>query len=100
LDISQLISADFNFYSFCNLNKNVIENTDLYYLSIAVIDSKNKGVYSFIGGNGIFKTQCEYQKEEKTEKNFAKCSFKNIPIMDKKTGEQYSISIIAASNQK
>lgn len=96
-DYEEFTNATFDIYAKCNFNKKVLENTDLYYFSITAKDIASEASYSLSKGNGIFAVQCALSQEEN---NFPRCLSKNILVVDYKTNKQYSLSILAASNQR
>jgi len=101
LDYTLLQSPDFNIYDFCKINKGAIEKTDLYFFRISFIElPEDKVSFSLSGGLSLFETQCDYQKSGKPEKNFPKCAYGQSYSTDKKTGKQYNLLVVAASNQK
>lgn len=104
--------SNFDLFSKCALRKNIIENSDFYYINLTIdsytgnniLDAYFSGsavkspVYNILYGVGYFEADCNYQlNKNKAELNFAQCSFRKIVILDK--NQAYEIKILTASNQ-
>jgi len=92
---------EFDLFKECNLNSNVLEKSDNYYIRLSLNDiDSGKIVYDSFWGVGVISTQCEYQfKENKIEPNFAQCSKKSMLVADE-SDRKYLLEVISASNQK
>jgi len=99
--LEEFNSAGFDIYAKCGLNKAPLENYDLYYLNITLQEQgSGKAIKQILKGKGTFEVMCEYQlNNRKTEQNFAQCANNKLTIIDEKTGDEYGLVIIAASNQ-
>lgn len=89
---------NFDIFTECNLNKEIVESRELYFIGIRIYENdeelenlrQEKGVLSW-------KELCEMQKEEK-QKNFPQCSEKTVYALNK-TDSEFVIKILTASNQ-
>lgn len=98
----EMNSEGFDIYKKCNLDVEVLENSDKFYVSLSITDLQTgvKEPFSELGRK-TFKEQCLLQfSEDKTEKNFAQCSKKELYVYDSKLNKDYLLSIISASNQE
>ena len=94
----ELNDLNFDIYSKCGLNKKVVQDSDLYYFNLTILDYDSRiSLKSFLVGDGTFEFYCNYNK---LERNFAQCSSKFLLVTDRTTGKNYVLNIKAASNQK
>jgi len=81
------VSSDFDIYGKCGLNKELIENSEMYYIRIKVDENKplRYGVY-------VFETNCKLKG-----KGFPLC-YEDVYYINK-NNKIYNVEILTGSNQ-
>ncbi len=97
-DYSEINKTDFDIYAKCSLNKNALNDYDIYYFNVSIKNSDKKISKSISGGFGSFAVLCSYQEAGKDEKNFPRCSKSETRIFDKKLNQEFELLVLAASN--
>jgi len=98
----EIAKSDFDIYSKCGLNKYVFDKQNFYYFNINITGEINSQPEKIITGGNNWKTECDFQftKEAIKEDKFPQCARQDFIVFDSKTNKKYTISVIAASNQK
>lgn len=97
--INEKFFNNFDIFTECNLDKEIIESGELYFIDIKIYDSIGNELTNLRQEKGIlsWKELCEMQKEKK-QKNFPQCSEKTVYALNK-TNSEFIIKISTASNQ-
>lgn len=99
----EITKSDFDIYTKCGLNRDVISNENLYYFSIGIYENVSAPVLKTLSGGNNWKTECDYQfmkKEAERENKFPQCAKRDFTAFDSKKNKKYMLLVIAASNQK
>jgi len=100
---AEILKSDFDIYSKCGLNKDIFDKGGLYYFNINITGENSGQLGKIIFGGNNWKTECDYQfikEESDREKNFPQCAKQDSFVVDSKTNKKYTVSIVAASNQR
>jgi hypothetical protein len=90
--------SNFDLYKECSLNKNLVENGNLYFIEIKVLDSNNKEVLTKEYGVKGWKEFCSLQQSNKKQENLPQCSETIFSISDNKNSK-VKVDVVTASNQ-
>ena len=93
---SEISGKDFDIFSKCNLNQAVLEGKDFFYFNLTIINSSG-AAYPIIRGNGLYQVMCDTGRSDNV---FPLCSSNSLMARDKSDNQQYSLKILAASNQR
>ncbi|PIO05237.1 hypothetical protein COT47_05615 [Candidatus Woesearchaeota archaeon CG08_land_8_20_14_0_20_43_7] len=95
----EIAKSNFDIYTTCSIYKNVFDKENLYYFNIDISEEGNESILKTISGGNNWKTECDYQFIKKEDK-FPQCAKQDSTAFDSKTNKKYTVSVIAASNQK
>jgi len=97
---------EINIYEKCGLDKEVIEDTDNYYIHLNVIEMPNGQSEEVLNiGQTSYKEYCEIQ-EVNRQTNLPQCSEREIYVYDwhdvqgGRISKKYVLQILVASNQR
>ena len=87
----------FDVFSECKLNKEILENPDLYFFKIEIKDINGGNKFEpILAGNPDYEVYCEAREENTKAENWPECWEEKIYAL--KSEEEVLIRIIGASN--
>jgi len=72
-----IIQGKFDIFNESNINSQLFQSTNYFYINIQIYDENNQLKYSFIKGNPDFLFQCSLNGDK-----FAKCYTRNIALLN------------------
>jgi len=94
---NNVLDKDFDFYNKCRLNKEILDESGLYYLRIKIEGVNQKKEFEI--GKKDLELQCKLGEKIKDNEKYPRCSEDLINLNDRQ-GNKFSILIFSVSNQK
>jgi len=96
----EVLNENFDIFQECSIDKEIINNSGLFYLNVSIKKPDNKEIHLAEAGVKDFKTQCELKELGKGAEHFAVCKSISSAVYDKNGENQGEIYIYAGSNQE